>query len=65
MVGRRDRRESVEGQSEVDIARIKQGLADLDAGRAIDHAEIKAWLETWGTHYEGATPPMERRRRLQ
>ena len=27
---------------------IREGLADLDAGRAINHRELSDWLATWG-----------------
>ena len=26
-----------------------EGLADIAAGRVVPHAEVSAWLETWGT----------------
>lgn len=26
-----------------------EGLADADAGRTVPHAEVAAWLDTWGT----------------
>ena len=32
-----------------------EGLADIEAGRVIPHADVAAWLETWGTPQE--TPP--------
>jgi len=26
-----------------------EGLADIEAGRVVPHAEVAAWLDTWGT----------------
>ena len=31
-----------------DEAEDAEALADLDAGRIIDHEDMKAWLQTWG-----------------
>jgi uncharacterized protein (DUF433 family) len=28
---------------------IREGLADLDAGRAISHRDMSEWLATWGS----------------
>jgi predicted transcriptional regulator len=33
-----------------------EGLAQLDAGKGISHAEVSAWLETWGTPDEKPVP---------
>ncbi|CAN5292639.1 antitoxin protein relB-2 [soil metagenome] len=33
-----------------------EGLADLAAGRVVPHAEVAAWLETWGTPDEKPAP---------
>ena len=33
-----------------------EGLADIAAGRVIPHAEVSAWLETWGTPDEKPPP---------
>ncbi|MBF0394388.1 MAG: CopG family transcriptional regulator [Alphaproteobacteria bacterium] len=35
---------------------ILEGLADADAGRTVPHAEVKAWLESWGTDHELPPP---------
>ena len=35
-----------------------EGLADIDAGRVVPHAEVARWLDTWGTAEE-APPPAE------
>jgi predicted transcriptional regulator len=34
---------------ESEAAADAEGLADLAAGRVVPHAEVAAWLETWGT----------------
>ena len=31
--------------------------ADIAAGRVVDHAEVAAWLTTWGTKDERPAPP--------
>ena len=33
-----------------------EGLAQLDAGGGIPHAEVAAWLDTWGTPDEKPAP---------
>jgi len=33
-----------------------EALADIQAGRVIPHAEVAAWLETWGTANEKPPP---------
>ena len=33
-----------------------EGLADIAAGRVVPHAEVSAWLETWGTPDEKLMP---------
>jgi len=33
-----------------------EGLADIEAGRVVPHAEISAWLDTWGTPDEKPAP---------
>lgn len=37
-------------------AAIRRGLADLKAGRVVPHAEVKAWLMTWGDGDPGPPP---------
>jgi predicted transcriptional regulator len=37
-------------------ARIRAGQADLEAGRSVQHAEIVAWLRSWGTEAERPAP---------
>jgi len=38
------------------VAQIKEGLADADAGRMIPHEEIVKWLKTWGSEEESEPP---------
>ena len=33
-----------------------EGLAQLNAGKGIAHAEVAAWLDTWGTPDEKPAP---------
>ncbi len=33
-----------------------EGLADIEGGRVIPHAEVAAWLDTWGTPDEAPAP---------
>ncbi len=37
--------------SEIDI-----GVKDLDAGRTIDHGEVRSWLQSWGKKRESKPP---------
>lgn len=30
------------------LAKIDEGLADLEAGRVIEHERVVAWLKSWG-----------------
>ena len=41
---------------ESEAAADAEGLADLAAGRVVPHAEVAAWLETWGTPDEKPAP---------
>ncbi len=38
------------------VAQIKEGLADAEAGRMIPHEEIVKWLKTWGSEEESEPP---------
>jgi predicted transcriptional regulator len=38
-----------------------RALADIAAGRVVSHAEVSAWLATWGTPDEKPMPPEWRR----
>ncbi len=31
------------------VQAIREGIADADAGRLVDHEKVAAWLESWGT----------------
>jgi len=42
--------------AEADAAADAEGLADIAAGRIVPHAEVTAWLETWGTPDEQPPP---------
>lgn len=33
-----------------------EGLADIEAGRVVPHADVAAWLDTWGTPEEAPMP---------
>jgi predicted transcriptional regulator len=33
-----------------------EGEADAEAGRVVPHAEVAAWLDTWGTPNEKPAP---------
>lgn len=33
-----------------------EGVADIAAGRVVPHAEVSAWLDTWGTPEEKPMP---------
>jgi RHH-type rel operon transcriptional repressor/antitoxin RelB len=35
---------------------IQAGLAELDAGRAVSHREVSAWLRAWGRKRERRAP---------
>jgi RHH-type rel operon transcriptional repressor/antitoxin RelB len=42
--------------NEWQVARIKRALASLDAGKGIPHAQVKAWVSSWGGRKERAMP---------
>jgi len=35
---------------------VAEGLADVEAGRVVDHGRVREWLESWGTNTEGERP---------
>ena len=39
-----------------DAAADAEGLADLDAGRVVNHERMKAWLLSWGSPDELPAP---------
>jgi len=42
--------------ADADSAADAEGLADIAAGRVVPHAEVAAWLKTWGTADEQPPP---------
>jgi len=38
--------------NEWQVARIKQAIASLDAGRGISHEQVMDWVASWGTRNE-------------
>jgi predicted transcriptional regulator len=42
-------------EQEHQLDRIREGLADAEAGRVVAHEEVARWLESWGT--ENELPP--------
>jgi predicted transcriptional regulator len=38
------------------LAEIRAGIADLDAGREVSHEEVSRWLRSWGTEDELDAP---------
>ena len=38
------------------VQAIREGIADADAGRLVDHEKVVAWLESWGTDDELSAP---------
>jgi len=43
--------------SAAEIAAVKEGLADADAGRTVPYEGVRRWLLSWGTDSE--LPPPE------
>ena len=42
--------------NEWQVARIKRAIASLDAGKGIPHAQVKAWVSSWGRRKERPMP---------
>jgi len=38
------------------LKEIEAGVQDLDAGRTVDHGEVRRWLQSWGRKGEGKAP---------
>ncbi|MEE8393346.1 MAG: CopG family ribbon-helix-helix protein [Rhodospirillales bacterium] len=38
------------------VEHIRQGLADMEAGRVVGHDRVESWLKNWGTGREGEPP---------
>jgi predicted transcriptional regulator len=51
----RDAAASIVEEEHDRLERIRQGRADAAAGRTVEHAEVVAWLRSWGT--EDELPP--------
>lgn len=39
-----------------DLEELDEGLADIAAGRVIDHDAVEVWLRSWGKAKEGRAP---------
>lgn len=35
---------------------VAQGLADVEAGRVVEHDRVRQWLDSWGTPSESERP---------
>jgi predicted transcriptional regulator len=42
-------------EQEHQLEKIREGLADAEAGRVVSHEEVARWLDSWGT--ENELPP--------
>jgi len=42
--------------NEWQVARTKQAIVSLDAGKGIPHGEVKNWIASWGTAQERPLP---------
>jgi RHH-type rel operon transcriptional repressor/antitoxin RelB len=42
--------------NEWQVARTKQAIASLDAGKGIPHDEVKRWIASWGSAHEKPLP---------
>jgi predicted transcriptional regulator len=42
-------------EQENQLEKIREGLADAEAGRVVSHEEVARWLDSWGT--ENELPP--------
>jgi predicted transcriptional regulator len=40
---------------------IEEGMADIRAGRVVEHAAVVAWMKSWGTGKELPMPKPKRR----
>lgn len=38
------------------VAKIRTGMADHEAGRSVAHEDVVAWLSTWGSAEESEPP---------
>jgi len=44
------------GVNEWQVAGIKQAIASLDRGEAIQHEQVKEWITSWGSKKERPIP---------
>ena len=42
--------------NEWQVARIRQAITSLDAGKGIPHEQVKEWIASWGTPNERPLP---------
>ena len=42
-------------EQEHQLERIREGVADAEAGRVVSHGEVARWLDSWGS--EDELPP--------
>lgn len=38
------------------LSEIESGIAELDRGKGLDHADVRDWLQTWGKKNERQPP---------
>jgi predicted transcriptional regulator len=43
-------------EQEHQLEKIREGLADAEAGRVVSHEEVARWLDSWGTANELPPP---------
>jgi predicted transcriptional regulator len=47
--------------NEWQVSGIKQAIMSLDRGEGVGHADVKAWVNSWGTRTERAAPKVRTR----
>ena len=58
--GMKPERAIFEDKEAAEAAAEARALGDIQAGRVVDHAEVAAWLEKWGTPEEKPLPDLWR-----
>jgi predicted transcriptional regulator len=48
---------AVANTAELDIIRAR--IAEVDAGKTVDHEDVRQWLLSWGTDHEQQPPKCE------
>jgi len=43
-------------EQELQLAKIDQGIRDADAGRLVPHADVKRYLQSWGSKRKLSPP---------